>query len=599
MDLTDYQRDILIRTAIGEARGEGKRGMEAVLHVIFNRANSGSGGFSSDPAEVALQKNGKGIYQFSAWNAADNEGNDPWQWTEDSKEYKAASEALDAVLDAASDPTGGAMFYHTTGITPYWADETNKYGTIKIGNHKFYRSYLQPMPARPFGNQRPTITPPSFKETRQEQNTEYASAPERPVTRVIQNQANIAKTRRAPLDESLLTLLHKVGERHDVYFEVESGGQNDETGYVNSVRHDHGMAADVKAYQLDEAGNKHYITTDTPEGQELWQSIAARSFALGATGVGMAEGYMGNDQMHIGFGNPERIAGPNRPARPASNPNPLVWGVGEKSATAPGWLVQALKQGHELQKPPTPMPGRPAALRGGTLGTSGSNFALVPERPNGRYGPGQPQSGSPGMARGNLQSPFPLASDPSWDLSIDQPRRRIDNGLMSGDRESYQPRPWLPSGDSSMPHAPAAPGWVTRTARTIALDPLTEKPVLDRSLRRASPQPVMPRTPLPQLQTGLSPGGLGSTFAIRPGDRLTAMAQGSGLDAGQLLAMYAHPADPDAVRAAEALAFGRPMPSGRSQYTSPPVVRTVRTIRPPQRPRETFDQVWAEARDYF
>jgi hypothetical protein len=63
--------------------------------------------------------------------------------------------------------------------------------------------------------------------------------------------------------------------------------------------------------------------------------------------------------------------------------------------------------------------------------------------------------------------------------------------------------------------------------------------------------------------------------------------------------MYPRPADPDALMAAEALALGMPMPSRRSRYSSPPVVRTVRAVRPPQRPRETFDQVWAEARDYY
>jgi hypothetical protein len=202
-------------------------------------------------------------------------------------------------------------------------------------------------------------------------------------------------------------------------------------------------------------------------------------------------------------------------------------------------------------------------------------------------------------AQGNLLSPVPLASDPSWDLSIDQPRRTIGNGLLSGDRESQQMRPWHPSGGSSVLGAPAASGSVTRTVRTIALDPVTGMPILDRGLRRASPQPMMPRMPLPQLRTGPLPGALGSTFAIRPGDRLSAMAQGSDLDAGRVLAMSPRPVDPDAVRAAEALALGMPVDSERSRYAPPPVVRVTRPVRPPQRPRESFDQVWAEAKGYY
>jgi spore germination cell wall hydrolase CwlJ-like protein len=171
MDLTDHQRDVLIRTAIGEARGEGKGGMEAVLHVIFNRANSGSGGFSSDPAEVALQ-NIDGVYQFSAWNKPENGGNNPGQWTEDSKEYKAAEAALDAVLDGAPDQTRGAMFYHAKGAGTDFFKKVDKYGTVDIGGHVFYPGIPlppQPMPARPFGDTRPTIRPTPLDETRHEQ----------------------------------------------------------------------------------------------------------------------------------------------------------------------------------------------------------------------------------------------------------------------------------------------------------------------------------------------------------------------------------------------------------------------------------------------
>jgi hypothetical protein len=222
----------------------------------------------------------------------------------------------------------------------------------------------------------------------------------------------------------------------------------------------------------------------------------------------------------------------------------------------------------------------------------------VPARPSGPLGRRQPQSGPPRIARGNL-SPISLALDPSWDLSIDQPRRTIDNGLMSGNPERQRVGPWLPSGGSNVPGAPAIPGLIRRTVKTIAIDPLTDKPIVDRDLRRASPQPVTPRTPPPQLRTGPSRGALGSKFATRPGDRLSAMTQGSGLGAGQLMAMYTQFTDPDAASAAEALALGMPMPNQRSQYAPPPVVRMVRAIRPPQRPRETFDQVWAEAKGYY
>lgn len=201
------------------------------------------------------------------------------------------------------------------------------------------------------------------------------------MARVIQTQQKVAGTRRAALDEKLVKLLEDVAARNNVYFEVYSGGQNDETGYTGSVRHDHGNAADLKAYQIDEAGNKKYITTDTRGGQALWKNIASSSIALGATGVGMAEGYMGNGSMHIGFGNPANHG------RPSSTKSTIVWGDGGKSATAPDWLVSARNEGLGFRGkglptppgnipgvatsldigtggPPTPMPGRPPALGG-------------------------------------------------------------------------------------------------------------------------------------------------------------------------------------------------------------------------------------------
>jgi hypothetical protein len=141
MELTDYQRDILIRTALGEAAGEGKDGMAAVLHVILNRANSGQ--FPSDPADVALQNK-----QFSTWNKGEG-GNNPQKWKESSASYKTAAAALDSVLGAKSDPTGGALYYHAKGITPYWANDVNKNGVVKIGAHRFYPSHPVPKSSIP------------------------------------------------------------------------------------------------------------------------------------------------------------------------------------------------------------------------------------------------------------------------------------------------------------------------------------------------------------------------------------------------------------------------------------------------------------------
>ena len=134
--LSDYQRDVLIRTALGEARGEGVEGMADVLQVIFNRANSGQ--FPSDPAAVALQDK-----QFSTWNKGEG-GNNPQQFRPSDPIYKSAERALDAVLGGRPDPTGGALFYHTPAVNPYWAKSVNKHGTIERNGHIFYANRPTP-----------------------------------------------------------------------------------------------------------------------------------------------------------------------------------------------------------------------------------------------------------------------------------------------------------------------------------------------------------------------------------------------------------------------------------------------------------------------
>lgn len=129
--------DILVKTVLGEARGEGVNGMAAVAQVIRNRANSGR--FSSDPAQVALEPK-----QFSTWNTGEG-GNNPQQFKPGTKPYNEAARVIEAVFGGeVPDTTGGALFYHSKGVSPSWSGSVNKHGTEKIGNHVFYPSYPIP-----------------------------------------------------------------------------------------------------------------------------------------------------------------------------------------------------------------------------------------------------------------------------------------------------------------------------------------------------------------------------------------------------------------------------------------------------------------------
>lgn len=136
MQLSEYQRDILIRTALGEARGQGLEGMADVIQTIFNRTKDRR--FPSDPAKAALQDK-----QYSAWNEGEG-GNNPWQFKKSDPIYKKAEQALDAVLGGRPDYTGGALFYHTPKVDPYWAESVNKHGTIERHGHIYYPSHPVP-----------------------------------------------------------------------------------------------------------------------------------------------------------------------------------------------------------------------------------------------------------------------------------------------------------------------------------------------------------------------------------------------------------------------------------------------------------------------
>ena len=137
--LTAGDRDILIRTVVGEAAGEGTQGMEAVAHVIKNRTTDSR--WPDTASAVALQP-----AQFSAWNAASRGGNSlPQRITPNDSAYKEAAAAVDRVFNGESaDPTNGAVYYYAPqgmkdGNAPaWWTSAVNERGgSTTIGNHRF------------------------------------------------------------------------------------------------------------------------------------------------------------------------------------------------------------------------------------------------------------------------------------------------------------------------------------------------------------------------------------------------------------------------------------------------------------------------------
>ena len=125
-------------TMWGEARGEGEEGMRAVGHVIRNRwLAERYGAYVTDTVSQA--------YQFSCWNAgdpnraamlridelpADSDGHRQWQTAK-----RLSNEIL---AGRSSDPTGGALFYHTSAVQPAWSRGVMP--VARIGDHLFFRT---------------------------------------------------------------------------------------------------------------------------------------------------------------------------------------------------------------------------------------------------------------------------------------------------------------------------------------------------------------------------------------------------------------------------------------------------------------------------
>jgi spore germination cell wall hydrolase CwlJ-like protein len=124
---------IVALTLLGEARGEGKRGMYAVGCVIQKRASERN----LTPAKVCLQP-----YQFSIWNAGEGkvkkESELHYLWKSKSMMYaRELARGICKGKKLSQKYTGGANHYCTLNTHNKW---TRKTKAIKvIGNHKFFK----------------------------------------------------------------------------------------------------------------------------------------------------------------------------------------------------------------------------------------------------------------------------------------------------------------------------------------------------------------------------------------------------------------------------------------------------------------------------
>lgn len=134
----DLEIDILARTIWGEARSEGKTGMEAVANVVLNRvevakANGGKYWWGTDIITVCQKP-----YQFSCWNRSDPNYKRLIAVTEKDIHFATCLRiARRAVIGRLIDHTNRATHYHADYVDPYWAKGETP--LITIGRHIFYR----------------------------------------------------------------------------------------------------------------------------------------------------------------------------------------------------------------------------------------------------------------------------------------------------------------------------------------------------------------------------------------------------------------------------------------------------------------------------
>lgn len=133
---TPEDADTLARTLYGEARGEGKIGMQAVGNVVMNRValSSQHGHFGDGTIAGACLV----PYQFSCWNEYDpNQKTIESVMQDDPVFAQARSIAMAIISGLLPDITGGATYYEVMGTEAKWSD--NQTPCCVIGRHAFYK----------------------------------------------------------------------------------------------------------------------------------------------------------------------------------------------------------------------------------------------------------------------------------------------------------------------------------------------------------------------------------------------------------------------------------------------------------------------------
>lgn len=129
IEVSDAELACLAQAAYFEARGEGAKGMSAVVHVVINRMRSPR--YPDNACAVVRQGGPSAPCQFSWY--CDGRSDEP----RNARAYARAERIARAAVEGRDpDPTHGATMFHSTAVRPFWAAKGRR--TASIGNHLFY-----------------------------------------------------------------------------------------------------------------------------------------------------------------------------------------------------------------------------------------------------------------------------------------------------------------------------------------------------------------------------------------------------------------------------------------------------------------------------
>jgi len=121
------EQHCLAKNVFYEAGNQSLIGKVAVAHVTLNRLRSKQQFHCGSICDVVYQRK-----QFS-WTMNrhhESRTQKDWRWRE-------SIDVAKKCFKSHQDPTGGALFFHTKRVRPYWSQKKKR--TVTIGDHIFYK----------------------------------------------------------------------------------------------------------------------------------------------------------------------------------------------------------------------------------------------------------------------------------------------------------------------------------------------------------------------------------------------------------------------------------------------------------------------------